>query len=60
LLLITLPPVILVPGHKPIQLAKCPTVGKRDMSAPVSLTTASAGVTSMPSMRVRSVAHRFR
>jgi hypothetical protein len=34
--LITLPPVILVPGHKSIQLAKWPTVGKRDMSAPVS------------------------
>ena len=48
----TLPPGILVPGHKPIQLAKCPSVGKRDMSAPVSLMTASAVLTSMPSMRV--------
>src|SRR5437899_5664800 len=55
--LITLPPVILVPGHKPIQLAKWATVGKRDMSAPVSLMTASAVVTSMPSMRVRSTPH---
>jgi hypothetical protein len=53
----TLPPVILVPGHSPNQLAKCPALGKRDMSDPVSLTTASAVLTSMPSMRVRSTPH---
>ena len=55
--LIALPPVILVPGHKPIHDAKCLSLGKRDMSAPVSLMTASAVVTSMPSMRVRSTPH---
>jgi len=55
--LITLPPVILVPGHRPSQLAKCPTVGQRDMSDPVSEITASAVVTSMPSIRVRSTPH---
>jgi hypothetical protein len=27
-----LPPVIFVPGHRPIQLAKCLSLGKRDMS----------------------------
>lgn len=53
----TLPPVILVPGHKPNQLVKCPTVAKRDISAPVSQITASAVLTSMPSMRVKSTPH---
>jgi hypothetical protein len=43
----TLPPVILLPGHSPIQLAKCLSLGKRDMSAPVSLMTASAVVTAI-------------
>ena len=45
--LITLPPVILVPGHRPNQEVKCLTVVKRDMSAPVSLMTAIAVVTLM-------------
>jgi hypothetical protein len=40
--LITLPPAILVPGHSPSQLAKCPALGKRVISGPVSLTTAKA------------------
>ena len=31
----SLPPVILVPGHKPNQEVKCLMVGKRDMSTPV-------------------------
>jgi hypothetical protein len=53
----TLPPVILVPGHKPSQEVKCLSVGKRDMSVPTSETTTSAVVTSMPSMRVRSTPH---
>jgi hypothetical protein len=34
LLLMTLPPVILVPGHKPNQLVKFPTLGNRDISVP--------------------------
>ena len=34
--LITLPPVILVPGHRPSQLVKCLTLGKRPMSEPIS------------------------
>src|SRR5664279_1801696 len=55
--LMTLPPVIFVPGHKPSQLAKCPHEGKRDMSAPISEITARAVVTLMPSMRVRSTPH---
>ena len=33
--LMTLPPVILVPGHKPSHEVKCLTVGKRDMSTPL-------------------------
>lgn len=55
LLLMTLPPVILTPGHKPIHDAKCLSLGKRDMSALVWLMTASAVVTPMPSMLVRSM-----
>jgi hypothetical protein len=52
-----LPPVILLPGHRPSQEAKCLSLAKRLMSVPVSLTTARAVVTSMPSMRVRSTPH---
>jgi len=52
--LITLPPVILVPGHRPSQDVKRSRVGKGDLSEPTSETTASAVVTSTPSMRVRS------
>src|SRR5580765_8396887 len=55
--LITLPPVILVPGHRPSHEVKCLTVGKRAMSTPISETTASAVVTSTPSIRVRSTPH---
>ncbi|MCY1370248.1 hypothetical protein D9M69_573330 [compost metagenome] len=55
--LMTLPPVILVPGHKPSQEAKCLSLGNLPMSAPTSETTTSAVVTSMPSMRVRSTPH---
>ena len=51
------PPVILVPGHKPIHDAKCLSLAKRDMSVPVSLMTASAVLTPRPSMRVRSTPH---
>jgi hypothetical protein len=35
----SLPPVILMPGHRPSQEVKCMTEGKRDMSAPISETT---------------------
>jgi len=55
--LMTLPPVILVPGHSPNHEAKCLSDGKRDISAPTSETTAKAVVTLMPSMRVRSTPH---
>src|SRR4051794_17165101 len=55
--LITLPPVILVPGHKPSHDVKCLTVGNLDISCPISESTTSAVVTSMPSMRVRSTPH---
>ncbi len=48
------PPVTLVPGSMPIQDVKCLTVGERDISALNCETTASAVVTSTPSMRVRS------
>ena len=41
--LIILSAVILVPGQRPNQLAQCPTVGRRDISAPVSEITASGG-----------------
>jgi len=53
----TLPPLILVLGHTLSQLEKCPIVAKRDLSAPVSESNASAVLTSMPSMRVRSTLH---
>ena len=43
--LITLPPVIFVPGHRPSQEVKCLMVPKRDMSTPISETTASAPAT---------------
>ena len=42
-----------VPGHSPSQRVKWRTDGNCDISAPVSEMTASAVVTSMPSMRVR-------
>jgi len=55
--LMTLPPVILVPGQSPSQEAKCLSLGNLAMSAPTLLTTTSAVVASMPSMRVRSTPH---
>ena len=46
--LMTLPAVILVPGHKPSQQAKCLSGGNRLMSVPISPTTTNAVVTSVP------------
>lgn len=53
----TLPPVIMVPGHKPSLEAKCLSLANLLMSVPISDSTTSAVVTSMPSMRVRSTPH---
>ena len=41
--LITLPPVILVPGHSPNQEVKCLTVGNRVISTPISETRRQRG-----------------
>ena len=49
----TLPPLIVVHGHRPsheLKCLTCLTVLKRDRSTSISLITAMAMVTSMPSM----------
>jgi hypothetical protein len=50
----TLPPLILVPGHKPSQEQKCLTVAKRLRSGRSRSGSSSPIVTPSPLMRVRS------
>jgi hypothetical protein len=54
----TLPPEILVPGHRLSQEAKCLALLQRDNSGPTSASTFSKVAVSMPSMRVRSTPQR--
>jgi hypothetical protein len=50
----TLPPLILVPGHRPNQEQKCLTLAKRLRSVPISDSSFITMLTPRPSIRVRS------